>query len=236
MTHRIISAKRQKTGSPIFRTQGDANAAPDMRTFKLDQPTQARYRFSVPYLGWAFIALGNPHARFLLLALPALLIALSMFAQALARGRPAGRRAWNDLMRRTPVVIAAAVLLLVIAAVASAGPRDAELGRIAAEGPVTLSSNHPGRALLHADHIKPGDSVTGLVSLSNKGDQPGALVLGVTGKRDRPGAYGGRLSRVLKLKIEDLSGKAPHARVRRRARVDVPARHASAAARRAPTA
>ena len=54
----------------------------------------------------------------------------------------------------------------------------------------------------------PGDSVTGLVSLSNKGDQPGALVLGVTGKRDRPGAYGGRLSRVLRLKIEDLSGKA----------------------------
>ena len=95
-----------------------------------------------------------------------------------------------------------------IAAVASAGPRDAELGRIAAEGPVTLSSNHPGRALLHAEHIMPGDSVTGLVSLSNEGDQPGALVLGVTGKRDRPGAYGGRLSRVLRLKIEDLSGKA----------------------------
>ena len=37
VTHRIISAKRQKTGSPIFRTQGDANAAADMRPFKLDQ-------------------------------------------------------------------------------------------------------------------------------------------------------------------------------------------------------
>jgi hypothetical protein len=112
-------------------------------------------------------------------------------------------------MRRTPAVIAAAVLLLVIAAVASAGPRDAELGRIAAEGPVTLSSNHPGTALLHAERIKPGDHVTGLVSLSNTGDQPGVLALGVTGKRDRPGSYGGLLSRVLKLKVEDLSGKAP---------------------------
>ena len=80
-------------------------------------------------------------------------------------------------MRRTPVAIAAAVLLLAIAAVASAGPRDAELGRIAAEGPVTLSSNRPGVALLHAEHIKPGDHVTGLVSLSNKGDQPGVRVL-----------------------------------------------------------
>ena len=112
-------------------------------------------------------------------------------------------------MRRTPAVIAAAVLLLVIAAVASAGPRDAELGRIAAEGPVTLSSNRPGTALLHAESIMPGDHVTGLVSLSNTGDQPGALVLGVTGKRDRPGSRGGLLSRVLKLKVEDLSGRAP---------------------------
>ena len=86
MTHRIISAQRQKTGSPIFRTQGDANAAPDMRTFKLDQPTQARYRFSVPFLGWAFIALGNPNARFLLLALPALLIALSMLGKLWREG------------------------------------------------------------------------------------------------------------------------------------------------------
>ena len=57
-----------------------------MRTFKLDQPTQARYRFSVPYLGWAFIALGTPHARFLLLALPALLIALSMLGKLWREG------------------------------------------------------------------------------------------------------------------------------------------------------
>jgi len=86
VTHRIISAKRQKTGSPIFRTQGDANASPDMRPFKLDQSTQARYRFSVPYLGWAFILLGNPQARFLLLALPALLIAFSMLAKLWRQG------------------------------------------------------------------------------------------------------------------------------------------------------
>jgi len=78
VTHRIISAKRQKAGSPIFRTQGDANAAADMRPFKLDKPTQARFSFAVPYLGWVFILLGTPQARFLLLALPALLIALAM--------------------------------------------------------------------------------------------------------------------------------------------------------------
>jgi signal peptidase I len=78
VSHRLISAKRQKTGSPIFRTQGDANAAADARPFKLDKPTQARFAFAVPYLGWVFILLGTPHMRFLLLALPALLIALGM--------------------------------------------------------------------------------------------------------------------------------------------------------------
>jgi signal peptidase I len=86
VTHRIISAKRQKGGSPVFRTQGDANAQPDMRPFKLDEPTQARYRFAVPYLGWVFIVLGTPQARFILLALPALLIAFTLLAKLWREG------------------------------------------------------------------------------------------------------------------------------------------------------
>ena len=112
-------------------------------------------------------------------------------------------------MRRPLAAIPAAVLLLVIAAVASAGPRDAELGRLSADGPVTLASSLPGTALLKADHVKPGDRVSGMISLTNKGDRPGALQLGVTGRHDQPGIYGGRLSDVLKLKIEDLSGRVP---------------------------
>jgi len=86
VTHRIIAAERQPTGSPVFRTQGDANAAADMRSFKLDRPTQARYSFDVPYLGWLFIALGSPKARFLLLALPALLIAFALLGRLWREG------------------------------------------------------------------------------------------------------------------------------------------------------
>jgi hypothetical protein len=112
-------------------------------------------------------------------------------------------------MRRPLAVIPAAALLLVIAAVASAGPRDAKLGRLSADGPVTLASNLPGTALLKADHVKPGDRVSGLISLTNEGDRAGALQLAVTGRRDQPGAHGGRLSSVLRLRIEDLSGKVP---------------------------
>ena len=110
-------------------------------------------------------------------------------------------------MRRSLAVIPTAVLALAIAAVASAGPRDAELGRLSADGPVTLASNLPGTALLQADHLKPGDSVSGQIFLSNTGDRPGALEVGVAGRRDTPGARGGRLSSVLRLRIEDLSGK-----------------------------
>jgi hypothetical protein len=57
-----------------------------MRPFKLDRPTQARYAFDVPYLGWLFILLGSPHARFLLLALPALLIALALLGRLWREG------------------------------------------------------------------------------------------------------------------------------------------------------
>ncbi len=56
----------------------------------------------------------------------------------------------------------------------------------------------------------PGDSVTGLITLNNKGDKPGSLALMLSGLRDRPGLYGGRLSSVLRLRIDDLTtGAAP---------------------------
>ena len=86
VTHRIISVKRGEKGGPVFRTQGDANAAPDLRPFQLDQATQARYSFAVPYLGWVFIALGSPQARLLLLALPALAIVLFMLGRLWREG------------------------------------------------------------------------------------------------------------------------------------------------------
>jgi len=113
-------------------------------------------------------------------------------------------------MRGPGATIATLILMLAIAAGAFALPKDAELGRMAADGPVTLSSTRAGSALLHGENIMPGDSVTGLVTLSNKGDRPGKLALTLDGLRDTPGLYGGRLSSVLRLRIDDLtSGGAP---------------------------
>jgi hypothetical protein len=113
-------------------------------------------------------------------------------------------------MRLRPAVIpAVALLLLAIAGGAAARPHEAELGRLTADGPVTLASNKPGVALLHADAFKPGDSVSGTLSLTNDGDGPGELELGATGLRDVPGAHGGLLSHVLRLRVEDLGGGRP---------------------------
>ena len=52
----------------------------------------------------------------------------------------------------------------------------------------------------------PGDTVTGLITLTNAGDKPGTLALTLGGLRDRPGFYGGRLSSVLRLQLDDLTG------------------------------
>ena len=75
--------------------------------------------------------------------------------------------------------------------------------------PSRCSSSRPGVAILHADGLTPGDKVAGILSLTNQGDKPGALALAITGRRDRPGVYGGRLGNVLRLKVEDLSGRTP---------------------------
>jgi signal peptidase len=77
ITHRIVSIEADQVGRPIFRTKGDANPAFDPWTFTLDQPTQARVSFHVPYVGYLFAALGYRWVRFLVIGLPALLIAVA---------------------------------------------------------------------------------------------------------------------------------------------------------------
>ena len=76
VTHRIISIGRGPRGERVFRTQGDNNRDPDLRPFTLDDPTQARVAFAIPYLGWLFILLAMQEARIFLVALPGVLLAL----------------------------------------------------------------------------------------------------------------------------------------------------------------
>lgn len=76
VTHRISWIGRDDAGRRVFRTKGDANPVADPWTFRLDQGTQARVRFGVPYVGYGLSALGRRDVRMVVIALPALLIAL----------------------------------------------------------------------------------------------------------------------------------------------------------------
>jgi signal peptidase len=71
VTHRIV----ERHGD-TFRTKGDANPQVDPWTFELTAATQNRVRFDVPYVGYAFIALGDRATRMAVIGLPALIIAL----------------------------------------------------------------------------------------------------------------------------------------------------------------
>lgn len=78
ITHRIISISHDAKKNRVFQTKGDFNKAADPWKFTLDRPQQAVYRFCIPYLGYVLVALSLPISRILILALPALVIALSI--------------------------------------------------------------------------------------------------------------------------------------------------------------
>ena len=99
VTHRIVSIEANPDGSdaPVFRTQGDANAAADPWTFVLTDAVQPRLVAFVPEAGWVFIALSDPRVRMLAIGLPAGIIAL-LFLRDIVRSSsrrdalPSGRR------------------------------------------------------------------------------------------------------------------------------------------------
>ena len=86
VTHRIVAIK-----GDTFRTQGDAVPDRDPWTFQLAAHEQPRVAFSVPYVGYAFLALADRTVRMAVISVPAGLIflgALHQLVQGLRR-RPA---------------------------------------------------------------------------------------------------------------------------------------------------
>jgi signal peptidase len=90
VTHRIVSITPQPGGARVFRTKGDANPVVDPWTFTLQNRTQARAAFHLPFAGFALAALADRRLRMLLIGVPALLVALSVLA---ALWRDAGETA-----------------------------------------------------------------------------------------------------------------------------------------------
>jgi signal peptidase len=80
VTHRIVSIDRDQFARPLFQTKGDANETADPWSFTLDEPTQARAVFDIPYAGYLVSVLSIREARMAAIGIPALLIAFAVLA------------------------------------------------------------------------------------------------------------------------------------------------------------
>jgi signal peptidase len=76
VTHRIVSIQPGEDGRAVLRTKGDANPAKDPWTFSLSGTSQPVVRRTVPYVGYAFIALADRQLRMLIIGVPAAVIGL----------------------------------------------------------------------------------------------------------------------------------------------------------------
>jgi signal peptidase I len=94
VTHRIAAIGRDRTGTPVYRTKGDANAVADPWTFTLPNARQARVRAGIPYIGYSLAALSRRDVRLVVIALPAALIALASLVAL-------WRRLGDEATRRT---------------------------------------------------------------------------------------------------------------------------------------
>lgn len=76
VTHRIASIRPGEDGRALLRTKGDANDSIDPWRFSLAGSSQPVVRHTVPYVGYAFIALADRELRMLVIGVPAGLIGL----------------------------------------------------------------------------------------------------------------------------------------------------------------
>jgi hypothetical protein len=102
------------------------------------------------------------------------------------------------------LVLAATALLVLVALGASEGRPSQPALRVAATGGV-IQSTHEGRAVLNVDGIRPGETQSGTVALSNTGDGVQALTLSSGSLSDVAGTGGGPLSRRLELTVERVA-------------------------------
>ncbi len=99
ITHRIVSIADHGAEGVSYRTKGDANPKADPWRFQLDQPTQARVAFAIPYIGYGIAALSILPIRMLIIGLPALLIAFALLARL-------WRQAGEEAHKRNLAIIA----------------------------------------------------------------------------------------------------------------------------------
>jgi len=101
VTHRIVGVTTGTDGSRIFQTKGDFNKVADPWKVNFVESSVARYAFHIPYLGYALAAFSIPLVRVLLIALPALMISLSIL-WSMWRSADEGMRRHHAATREIP--------------------------------------------------------------------------------------------------------------------------------------
>ena len=87
LTHRVVWIGHGRDGVRMYRTRGDANAAPDRRAFLLPNDGQARVVFHLPLAGYLLAALSVREVRIAVIGVPAAAIGLAAFAGPWRRRR-----------------------------------------------------------------------------------------------------------------------------------------------------
>lgn len=115
--------------------------------------------------------------------------------------------------RAIRLVRAALIVTWAAAALSLPGPADDRptLRMLAAPSgnPLGLSNSKNGVAVLGASSMRPGDSASGTVTLTNTGNVDSELALQRANLRDTAGPGGGALSEVLQLQLLDVTKPAP---------------------------
>ncbi len=116
-------------------------------------------------------------------------------------------------MKRADLIATVTAVGLVLAMVATgafARERPARMERMAAaSGALALSNSAANKAIITAHGLMPGEGTAGTITIGNTGEASGLLSLARLNMTDVAGPYGGKLSDVLTLKIEDVTGAQP---------------------------
>ena len=107
-------------------------------------------------------------------------------------------------------VLAVALMGLAVLAVQPAAREEAPALVATAAGDLRLASSAADQAILDADGLRPGDSTSGSLTISNRSTAEQRLRLKTVGVTDTPGPGGGVLSGHLRLVVERTTGTKTH--------------------------
>ena len=106
------------------------------------------------------------------------------------------------------LVMALSAIGLAVAAPGGLIGGDPELARAqiqAASGAVSIANSRAGQAVLSAGAMRPGEGVSGTVTIGNDGDRPGRFGVRAAGVQDVTGPGGGKLSERVELVLFDVT-------------------------------